>query len=476
MSSPNPPPPNARPLSLATRLSLWYGAWALLLLAAATGFLYWALCNNLDREDDEFLADKVRFLGVLLDSPRVDAHLLQEEVEWEPAARQYGQVYVRLVGEGGGALMETPGMAALLPLEQFPPSAPLAALRGVDVTRRSGATFRVMAAAVTPKQAKARAIQVAIDRTHEERLLESYRRALWLVLAIALVICVLAGQRIARRGLRPVADMADTARRIRSTTLHERMDTAGLPAELESLAATFNEMLGRLQESFERLARFSADIAHELRNPVNNLRGEAEVALGRPRSPEEYREVLASSLEECARLSRLIDNLLFVARAEDPQTQIVKEAVDVGGELEAVRDFYGAAAAEAGVSLQVRRAGAVTARLDRTLFQRAVGNLVANSLAHTPAGGEIVVAACRKNGGVDVEVRDSGSGIAREHLPHVFDRFYRADPARTAGSSRVGLGLAIVKAIAALHRGSVAVSSEPGKGTLVSLHFPNDEE
>src|SRR5262249_7366571 len=146
---------------------------------------------------------------------------------------------------------------------------------------------------------------------------------------------------------------AETTRRIRSTTLHERVELAGLPAELSVLAGTFNEMLDRLEESFTRLARFSADIAHELRTPVNNLRGEAEVALGKARAPEEYREVLGSCLEECGRLSRIIDSLLFLARAESPETQIAREWIDVGRELAVVRDFYEAAAGEAGVTLRL---------------------------------------------------------------------------------------------------------------------------
>src|SRR5262249_16434652 len=152
----------------------------------------------------------------------------------------------------------------------------------------------------------------------------------WLVLGIALVVCAFAGYHIARRGLRPLVEITATTRRIRSTTLSERLAGHGLPAELGELAATFNEMLDRLEGAVARLGRFSADIAHELRTPVNHLRGEAEVALSRPRSPEEYREVLGSGLEECVRLTRLIDSLLFLARAEVPETQITLEPLDVG--------------------------------------------------------------------------------------------------------------------------------------------------
>lgn len=464
--------PGSHPLSLATRLSLWYGISTFLLLALASGFLYWALVTNLDREDDEFLADKVRFLRQLLSKEPADADMLREEVQWEPAARQHGQVYVRVLGPEGRPLLETPGMSALLPPQVFPRAASTDQQRGEDVTTAATASFRVLTAAAPRPSGETASIQMALDRTHEEHLLANYRRALWLVLAVGLVLCAVAGQRLARRGLRPLVEMGTTAGRIRSTTLHERMDSAGLPAELLSLAETFNDMLERLQESFERLARFSADIAHELRNPVNNLRGEAEVALGKPRTPAEYREVLASSLEECGRLAALIDNLLFVARAEDPRTQVAKEPMDVARELAAVRDFYEAAAADAGVTLTLSAPATLPASLDRTLFQRAMGNLVANALAHTPAGGEVTLTAAASGDAVEVEVRDTGAGIATEHLPHVFDRFYRADPARTTAAGHVGLGLAIVKAIAGLHRGTVSLDSTLGKGTRVRLCLP----
>jgi two-component system heavy metal sensor histidine kinase CusS len=196
------------------------------------------------------------------------------------------------------------------------------------------------------------------------------------------------------------------------------------------------------------------------------------VALGKSRSAEEYREVLGSCLEECARLSRIIDSLLFLARAESPDTQIMRSPLDVGRELAAIRDFYEAAAAEAGVTLRLVCSDGLIANLDRTLFQRALSNLVANALAHTPAGGAVTVAADREDGMVRVQVADTGCGIPEAHLPHVFDRFYRVDDARSASTGGVGLGLAIVKTIAGLHHGSATIKSEVGKGTHVTFAFP----
>jgi two-component system heavy metal sensor histidine kinase CusS len=444
---------------------------------AATGFLYWVLATNLAREDDEFLADKIHILNVALRDRPGDAGMLREEVEWEPAARRYGQVYARLLDSAGKVLMETPGMTVELPPQLFHAPANMDAEVGREVVSRRQASFRIMTGRVFSAAASGApaVIQVALDRTREEDLLAHYRRNMWAILAVGLIVSALAGYQIATCGLKPVTEIADAAGRIRSTTLHERIETDGLPRELSTLAATFNEMLDRLQESFDRLSRFSADIAHELRNPVNNLRGEAEVALGAPRSAQEYQEVLESCLEEYGRLSRLIDNLLFVARAESPQGEAIREDLEVGRELATVRDFYEGAATEAQVTLTVEAPSGLVARLDRALLQRALGNLVANALAHTPPGGVVSLSAFPQPEGLRLEVADSGHGISREHLAHVFDRFYRVDPARTNDLGRVGLGLAIVKSIAVLHGGSADISSETGKGTRVTLFFPQED-
>jgi two-component system heavy metal sensor histidine kinase CusS len=462
MSSKSDPEVARRPWSLAARLTTWYVGSAFVLVVAATGSMYWALVASLNRDDDASLVGTINALR-----HRPEAEKAEEGPEPE-------KVLIRILEDDGRVRFQTAGMEQSLPATSFP--TPWAGdaewTSGIDLRGADGRPFRAMTVRVLAPDGRARVLQVARDRTQEEALLREYRRSLVVVLGLALVACTFVGYQIACRGLRPVARVADMASRIRPATLGERLAIAGLPAELRTLADTFNAMLGRLEDSFGRLARFSADIAHELRTPVNNLRGEVEVALGKPRSPEEYREVLGSGLEECGRLARLIDSLLFLARAEDPKTQIEREPMDVGRELASVQDFYEPSAAEAGVKLVVSAPPIVMAELNRPLFQRAVGNLVDNALAHTPAGGTVTLSAGREDAAVWVEVADNGHGIAPAHLPHLFERFYRADPSRSSSGGRVGLGLAIVKSIAELHGGSVTLASEPGRGTHVTLRFP----
>jgi two-component system, OmpR family, heavy metal sensor histidine kinase CusS len=236
-------------------------------------------------------------------------------------------------------------------------------------------------------------------------------------------------------------------------------------------------MLERLEESFDRISRFSADIAHDLRTPVNNIRGEAEVALARLRTVDEYRDVLESSLEETVRLSELIGDLLFLARAESPLTELHRVNVNIGELLNSVRDYYEASATAAGISLVVNNgAEPLNAELDRSLMLRAVSNLVSNAIAHTPPGGTVTLTDTKENATIRIEVSDTGIGIPAEALPKVFDRFFRVDPSRSKNSGGTGLGLAIVQSITTLHGGKAEIASELGRGTCLTLHIPGPRQ
>ncbi len=463
--------PRRTPWSLAGRLTAVYATAAFVLVLVSTLLIHWSLVRSLAEEDDQFLAERARVLARLVNEHAAKSVELRWEVESEWQGFQAPMSYVRILQPNGQTLAETPGMANELPRELFPPAVAISEelKQGRDVRSRGGQLVRVLSVAVGRPQGSEQIIQIAMDRTSDEDVVGRSSRMLVLGLAIAMAVSLFAGYQIAHRGMRPVNAMAETAATVRTGTLGERLHVEGLPSELGALAVTFNEMLGRLEESFNRLSRFSADIAHELRTPLNNLRGEAEVALRTGRSRE---DVLSSSLEEYDRLSRIIDSLLFLARAESPEMQLKREPLDLSQELQAIKEFYEAAAQEEGVEIRVEAPGPVTAELDRTLLQRALGNLVSNALAHTPGNGLIVLRAVSELDAIQVAVADNGTGIAQEHLSKIFERFFRADGARSRSSGGVGLGLAIVRSIAVVHGGSASIQSEPGRGTTVSLVFP----
>jgi two-component system heavy metal sensor histidine kinase CusS len=462
--------------SLALRLTAWYVGSSFAILLIATIALYLILIWNLRREQDEFLADKIHVIREMLQKHPEDITDLKEEVEQTWAPRQFARVYVRVIDGSGKLMAESPHMSERLTPDAFPSPIDSDTDLAEGVTRKDAQSVSLRLASaqadVGEEGDQVATLQVALDTDTARELISGYRRTLLLVLGGGLATCGFAGYWLARAGLKPLRQIAATAERVSSANLRERIDVPGLPTELSSLAHRFNDMLERLEDSFSRLSRFSADIAHEVRTPVNNLRIGIEVALGRGRSQEEYRETLGSCLEECNRLSRIIDSMLFIARSEDPRTHIAREPVDVSRELHRLREFFELPAAEAGVELVVDCRPDVHADLDRLLFQRAISNLVGNALRYTPRGGRVAVAASRANGELRVEVTDTGCGIAPQDLPHIFDRFYRADPARSNTSGNVGLGLAIVKSIINLHGGAITARGNAGGGTCMSIRLP----
>jgi two-component system heavy metal sensor histidine kinase CusS len=262
--------------------------------------------------------------------------------------------------------------------------------------------------------------------------------------------------------------MARAVERIDAKQLHEKVSTQGLPRELQPLAAAFNNMTGRLESSFTRLSQFSADLAHEFRTPIGNMRGEAEVALTRARLPNDYRAVIESSVEEYDRLSGMIDNLLFLARSETADAPIQCSLFDAGAAVAKIADFFETALQEQDIKISCL--GECEVYAEPILFRRAVSNLVSNAVRVTAPGGTVSISIVTGESASKIAVTDSGRGIPSEHLSRVFDRFYRVDASRNSKGN--GLGLALVRSIMQIHKGEASIVSEVGRGTTVTLTFP----
>lgn len=461
--------------SITRRLTWLYTVSASGILVLSAGFLYWALASNVAREDNQFLADEILEMRMMLQESPEDAKVLTAELQWEGAVRQFTKHYTRVLDVDGNTLFETFGMHDVMTPSLFPEPVDVAEIprKGIKRLLSDGKAYLLMAAwaEVTQPTATRWLVQVALDVSTAEVVLADYRRKLAIVLVLGIVCSAGAGVVVAHRGMRPLAAITMAAQRITATQLHDRIVSTHWPKELMALATAFDEMLDRLEDAFTRLSQFSADLAHELRTPINNLMGEAEVALSRARTPEEYQQVLESSLEEYERLSQIIDNLLFLARAESPNTRIERSLFDARKEIDAVQEFYEMVAEEQNVHIICR--GHADLYAAPMLVRRAVDNLVSNALHYTPPGGTITIAVEQEHDhSIVVSVSDTGCGIMPEHLPRLFDRFYRADPSRSSHPQGTGLGLAIVKSIMDLHGGTVQVESQSARGTTVLLRFP----
>ncbi len=457
-----------KPGSIAARLTLWYAVLSVVLIASAGSIMYWMLADRLRQEDDRLISSRIAELRAILMVHSSDSAAFIEDIQRE--AVLLPGTYVRVLDSKAAIVAQTPIPGAVFGLHQ----ASGADLRiqpdqqGEDQRSDDGRIFRFMEARVASGQGFT--VQVAMDRSREEALLAAYRHTLWLAISATLVIAVAAGYLIARREMRPVSQLAAIVAELSAAMLHRRVGDATWPPELRPLANNFDQLLSHLEESFARMARFSADIAHELRTPLHILQGEAEFALAKTRSNEDYRACIESAAEEYQRLARMVDALLFLARTEQPDAQLEKKTLDLKPEIAAIFAFYQAMADEQGVALVVRATGTVMA--DSGLLRRALGNLIANALRHTAHGGKITVEAIGTEGDkVEIVVSDTGDGIPVTDLPHVFDRFYRADSARSRQGTGTGLGLAIVKSIMVLHRGTASIQSELQRGTRVTLSF-----
>ena len=312
---------------------------------------------------------------------------------------------------------------------------------------------------------------VAVDTEIHDHFMRNFQTTLILYVAGSAVIVVLLSWWAARRGLAPLRAMSDKVQAVSSHNFGERMPIETLPVEIADLAAKLNAMLERLQQDFHRITNFSTDIAHELRTPITNLLTQTDVVLTQQRTNEAYRDTLSSNAEELQRLARTISDMLFLAQTENGISLPSHEPLKLQEEITELLDFYDALAEEKGVNLQLT--GDAIVRGDRLMVRRALSNLISNAMRYTPAAGSIAVSIARSEGDVLVAVENDGPEIPEEHLPHLFDRFYRADKSRTKlDTNSAGLGLSITQAIMRAHQGNVTVRSSQGK-TRFTLQFPN---
>ncbi|WP_341677256.1 heavy metal sensor histidine kinase [Niveibacterium sp. SC-1] len=311
---------------------------------------------------------------------------------------------------------------------------------------------------------------VATGIVHHQHFMQAFRRSLWGFVILATGVSGLLGWFVARRGLLPVAALTEAARNVTARRLNRRLSISELPGELRELAAEFNQMLERLEDAFQRLSGFSSDIAHELRTPISNLMTQTQVALSRSRTPEEYQDALHSNVEEFERLARMVNDMLFLAKADNGLVIPKQETIDLASEVADVFAFYEALAESRGLCLSME--GVVPSVMgDRLMLRRALNNLVANAIRYASEDSAIDVRLAREADTVLVSVENRGPTIPPEIVDRLFDRFFRADPARSQSSEGAGLGLAITRSIVLAHRGTLTARSQDEQ-TVFEIRLP----
>jgi len=301
----------------------------------------------------------------------------------------------------------------------------------------------------------------------------------WVFVAVipgALVLGAFLGWVMAGRALTPVKDVAQAAQRISSSNLSLRIPTRQAGDELDYLILTFNRMIERLESSFQQMRQFSTDVSHELRTPITAIRGQLEVALFTAKTTEQYREAMFNALQDIDRLSQIVRALLLLSQAESGQLVLQRTRLDLCELVGDLVEQFQIPAEEAGVRLTADLPPECPAEVDRVQVERMVTNLLSNALKFTPAGGQVQVRLKRFEDRLEMSVEDTGCGIGTEHLPYIFDRFYRVPGSGPAPGpdQGLGLGLSFVAWIVKAHRGKIEVESTPGRGTRFTINLPSD--
>lgn len=383
------------------------------------------------------------------------------------------EALVRVLDMQGRVVHETPASRQL----QIPPQSITQPLQGQPwegtVRTVDGQEVQLYSQALTAQGKSFAVLQVGQSLTALHALLDQLIGLLLLVGALALLLCAVSSSWLLRRAFVPIHHVMQTARRIQAGHLDQRVPLPPVKDEIYDLALTLNKMLDALDQSMTRQRRFVADASHELRTPVAVIRNKTSIALLKPQKRQEYLTVLQDINAETERLGHLISDLLALARGDEGQASFEQEPVRLDVLAEATAASLQPLAEERDIHLTTHVEQPVTLMGDEARLIQVVMNLLENALRFTTPGGQVSLSVKTVQDRVQLDVRDTGIGIAPEHLPHLFERFYRADPARQhTGSSSTGLGLAIVEWIVRMHRGSIAVESQVGQGSCVTVTLP----
>ena len=456
---------NKKHSSIVWRLTKLYTLSIFIILSAMAIILYMSLSHDLLSESKSRLYRHSHLIVSFLSKLPMNAHEIEQEISVEPmmASGVDNRYYTQVVSSDGKILFATPGVEKIIKTHpknnrffytNFHKKKFLAFEQPVFLLKDSHDYY----------------IYVAISIESQRKILQKYFQVIMTILILGVGLSFLFGYFLARKSMQPLERITKKLKAMTTDQLHQRLDQSAFPEELVSLAQAFNTMCDGLENSFAKLKQFSADLAHELRTPINNLIGETELALTQERSIENYKKILISNLEEAQRISNMVSGLLFLAQAESSQKKVNKKTLDAKEVISDACEFYSALSEEKDIRINLSGSGSILA--DEVLFQRVIHNILSNALKYTPRHGKITISISANKKQTTITVVDTGVGIEAKDLPLVFYRFYRADKARTHSSGGLGLGLAIVKSIIDLHHADIRIARNPAeRGTVVTMVF-----
>ncbi len=461
-------------MTLRVRLTLWYGTALALVLAVFAVVLYVEMARELREQVDQSLesaaAAAVRSLEQTRHSPFS---------QFDDLAAQFPDLAVvdkffQFFSPSGAITIQSPHITRHdIPLSRVALEQALQGRSVYQSVRFSGeAPLRLITVPIRAGGTLVNIVQVGTSLQPVEEALHRLLLVLAVMLPVALAVSLGAGWFLAGRALKPVGSITQAARRIAEGDLSQRLAVPSAADEIGTLVATFNDMIAKLDASFQQVRRFSADASHELRTPLTVMKGETELALRRPRAAEDYQLVLESNLEEIDRLTRTVDELLFLSRADLGEVKMASLPVRLDELIQDVHKQASVLGQEHGAQVSLGPLASATVLGDELRLRELLLNLVDNAVKYSKPGGRVEVGLAADGGWARLSVSDQGIGIAPEAQARIFDRFYRTNEARTHAKQGTGLGLAICKWIAESHKGRIEVQSEPNRGSRFTVVLP----
>ena len=455
--------------SLSMRLGLTVSLMGAGLVVLLASLAYLALTHELDKLARKGLENKMEQLAHTLNQGLDEHRITNRPHSLLDLVMGHDNIYLTILGARPDApVLLSVGAKPQVPLlTDYPHRETLGYLNWED---RDG--NQVLSASSLMRLASGERVRVllSLDRMDDQALLSAYLRATVVALPLLLLLIGMGAWWLVQRGLAPLQQFSHVAAQVTTQDLTHRLSLDNLPKELGELAEGINVMLHRLDAGVQQLSQFSDDLAHELRAPLTNLMGKAQVTLSRERPSEEYKAGLESCTEEMERLSRIVSDMLFLAQVSHPAARAGFAPVSLAQEAQRVMELFALSAEDKHITLSLR--GDAWVMGDRLMIQRAISNLLSNAIRHTPEASSVLLLVESYDQSVSLSVGNPGRGIEAHHLPHLFERFYRADNSRARAEGGTGLGLAIVQSIMRLHQGHADVSSQPGRFTRFSLVFP----
>jgi heavy metal sensor kinase len=479
--------------SIRGRLTLWYATALIVSIAVFAVVLYFARRSATYQDLDQRIRSEADLTaGILAESYRARGTLVEKDTAGRPvltaevaAVLEVVPDFLLVTSRDGRLLFASPDARALTfgEFEQLntiaQPPAKSSHTTGRFRVSPNGPTLHYIVRVVPDAGEQFGAIFAGADTRSAELRLEQLLLTIAIAFFVGVLPAILVGGWLAARALEPVDRMITEVREITDgRSLHRRLALPMTRDELSRLAETLNQMMTRLERSFAALRRFTADASHELKTPLTVVRAGVERAITRPGMPQEALAPLEETLQEVNRMTELLDALLTLARADEGRAELHREPVDLREIIEEAGETGELLAEHAGVGIEIRLPPEpVVLAVDRSRLRQLALNLIENAVKYTPSGGQVSVELAGNDGRAIFTVADTGIGIAPGDLPHVFDRFWRADSARTRTSERAGtgLGLAICKWIAEAHGGTIEVQSRPGRGTTFTVGLPRSD-